>query len=224
MAVRVRLDPIDRDIKLLLSQELSPQRQAEVFKQFARQEINSAKTHNRAILRRDPRMIVTVDGSENESLSSVKVTSVVIAEFEVVLEALGWISTQLQTHSPVKSGRYVKSHELFADGEHVENPNNAPVADRYVFLNVQPYARKLELGSSSQAPAGVYQAVAKLAQKFGNVAKISFGYESAVGFASMSGWAGSSSAKRWAAAHGRRSDTTEWLTRQPAIIVSLGDQ
>ncbi len=222
MAVRIRLDPIDRDIKLLLSQELSPQRQADVFKQFAHQEINAAKAHNRAILKREPRMTVTVDGSQNESLSSLKITSVVIADFEIVLEALGWIDTQLKMHSPVLSGLYAKSHELFADGQHVENPNNAPVADEYVFINVQPYARKIELGQSSQAPDGVYHAVATLARKFGNVAKISFGYRSAVGFASLSGWAGSSSAKRWAAAHGRRSDAREWLTRQPAIIVRLG--
>ena len=48
-------------------------------------------------------------------------------------------------------------------------------ADEYVFINTVPYARKIERGSSSQAPDGVYQAVAMLARdRFGNVARITY--------------------------------------------------
>lgn len=221
MAVRTRVEPIDRDLKLMISQDLSPEAQVRTFVTFARDEISNARNHNRVALGREPALTVTVDGAQNESLSNVKISSVIVAQFELALEVLGWINTQLQMHSPVRSGRYVRSHELFADGQHVENPNAAPVADEYVFINVQPYARKIERGQSSQAPDGVYQAVATLARRFGNTAQISFGYRSAVGFAALSGWAGSSSAKRWAASHGRQSDASEWLTRQPAIIVRV---
>jgi len=74
-----------------------------------------------------------------------------------------------------------------------------------VFLNIQPYARKIERGQSSQAPDGVYQAVATLAQRrFGNVAKITFSYRTAIGGAIIGG------------RKGDRSDL-----RNPAIIVSL---
>ena len=80
-------------------------------------------------------------------------------------------------HSPVLTGRFAKSHELFADGVDTENPNIAPPAEEYVFLNTQPYARKIERGRSPQAPDGVYQAVATLAQRrFGNIARITFSY------------------------------------------------
>jgi hypothetical protein len=220
MAVRIRLDPIDRDIDLLISQDLTPENQSRLFASFAREEIDKAKAINRRALGREPKVRVTVNGSEDPSLSSVPPTGIIIAEFEILLDALGWINTQLQIHSPVKSGLYAKSHELFGDGEHITNPNNPPPAAEYVFLNVQPYARKIERGQSSQAPDGVYQAVARLASgKFGNSASITFSYRSALGFSSLSGWANSPSAMRHAAAHGRRSDASEWLTRQPAIIV-----
>lgn len=220
MAVRIRIDPIDRDIAVLLSQDLSKESQSQVFAQFAREKIEEARVINRTALGRDPRVRITVDGAEGVSLARVRPDGTIIAEFEIVLDALGWINTQLQMHSPVKSGLYAKSHELFADGAHVPNPNNAPPAEEYVFVNVQPYARKIERGLSSQAPVGVYQAVATLGSgRFGNSARISFSFRSAVGFASLSGWSRSRSATQLASRHGRRSDVQDWLTRQPAIIV-----
>ena len=85
-----------------------------------------------------------------------------------------------------------------------------------MFLNTQPYARKIEgyrgLGgvvhrapSSPQAPDGVYQAVATLAQrKFGNVAKITFSYRTAIGGEIIGGKAGDRS-----------------KLRNPAIVVRL---
>lgn len=220
MAVRTKVEPINRDIDLVLSEELSPQGRSALFAEFAGRQIEEARQTNKRALGRVPPHTVSVDGREGAPLASVKPDGVIIVEFEIVSEALAWINTQLQIHSPVKSGLFAKSHELFADGEHVPNPNNPPPAEEYVFLNVQPYARKIERGLSSQAPDGVYQAVATLAQKFGNTAKISFSYRSAVGFAALSKWAGGTSLGRQIRNPARRAD---WLTRQPAIIVRLGN-
>jgi hypothetical protein len=63
--------------------------------------------------------------------------------------------------------------------------NPAP-AQQYVFVNTDPYARKIEgtkqkPPSSPQAPDGVYQAVATLARKFSNLAKITFSYQTVAG-------------------------------------------
>lgn len=205
MAVRTRVDPIDQDIALIIREELSPKARSEVLARFAGEVIEEAKQTNRRALGAVPPYTVTVDGKEGAALTTVKPDGLIVADFELIGETLAWIYTQLQMHSPVLSGRYAKSHELFADGVDTENPNNPPPASEYVFLNMQPYARKIERGQSSQAPDGVYQAVATLAQRrFGNVAKITFGYRTAIG----SGLVG-----------GRRGDRSN--LRNPAIIVKL---
>ena len=172
---------------------------------FAADAIEDAKQQNKRVLGVVPPYEVYVDGREGAPLTSVQPNGTIRAEFQLVNEVLAWINTQLQMHSPVLTGRYAKSHELFADGIDTENPNMAPPAEEYVFLNIQPYARKIERGLSPQAPDGVYQAVATLAQRrFGNVAKITFSYRTAFGGAIIGGKAG---------------DRSE--LRNPAIIVSL---
>jgi hypothetical protein len=56
------------------------------------------------------------------------------------------------------------------------------LAEEYTFINTVPYARKIERGSSRQAPDGVYQAVANLARrKFTKLAKITFSYRTVLG-------------------------------------------
>jgi hypothetical protein len=149
---------------------------------FAAEQIKEAAQQDRQVLGVVPPYDVYVDGRKGAPLTDVKPDGVIRAEFHLVFDVLAWIATQLQTHSPVLTGRYAKSHELFADGAEVNDPDHAPPADEYVFTNIQPYARKLERGKSSQAPDGVYQAVATLAQqRFGNVAKITFSYRTVIG-------------------------------------------
>ena len=205
MAVKTRLDPIGRDFELFVSEDLGPKARSAMLATFAAETIAEASAQNKKVLGVVPPHEIFVDGREGAPLTSVKPDGTIRVEYEPVLEALAWINTQLQLHSPVLSGRYAKSHELFADGVDTENPNAAPPAEEYVFLNIQPYARKIERGQSSQAPDGVYQAVATLAQRrFGNVAKISFSYRTAIGSQIIGGKAG---------------DRSEF--RNPAIIVRL---
>lgn len=220
MVTRTRIQSIDREIELMLGGGLSGAERSRMFGQWAGEQINQARSINRAILKRDPVYTVSVDGREGADLNSVKPHGgVIIAEFQgVITQALEYILTQLQMHSPVLTGHYAKSHELFADNVHVEIPSQAPPATEYVFLNVQPYARKIERGQSSQSPEGVYQAIPKLARsRFGNVAKISFTYRSAAGFESLNQWADRTGLGRQIRSSSRRA---EWLRRQPAIIVT----
>lgn len=218
MAVKTRIEPFDTVIELTLNEYLSGPARSAVFAQFAAETINAARQANRQVMGRDPAYTVTVDGALGAPLTSVKPDGgVIIAEFEIVHDSLLWIMQQLQRHSPILYGVYVNSHELFADGNHVPNPATAPPAKEYVFLNVRPYARKIERGLSPKAPNGVYRGVAALASgKYGNSARISFSYRSAVGFASLSGWANRTKLGGRIRNQARRAD---WLTRQPAIIV-----
>lgn len=205
MAIRTKVEPINREVELIYAQFLSPKAQSAMLAEVAGDMIDEAKETNRKVLGAVPPYTTMVDGREGAPLTSVKPDGIIRTEFELINEALGWINTQLQRFSPVLSGRYAKSHELFADGVDTENPNAASPAEEYVFINIQPYSRKIERGQSSQAPDGVYQAVATLAQRrFGNVAKITFGYRTAIG----GGLVG-----------GRKGDRAS--ERNPAIIVRL---
>lgn len=183
MALATRVQPIVRDLELLQKADLGPKAQSAMLAAFAAEAIEEAKQQNKQVLGVVPPYDVYVDGREGAPLASVKPDGVIRAEFELVNEALAWIYEQLQIHSPVLTGRYASSHELFADGVDVGNPNAAPpAAEVYTFMNTQEYARKIERGASPQAPDGVYQAVATLAaRRFGNIAKIRFTYASIAG-------------------------------------------
>lgn len=206
MALKTRVQPINRDIELMIKESLSPAAQSREFAQFAGEQIEDAKRTNKTILGRTPRLTVSVDGKFNAPLASVRPNGVVIAEFELLTDALAWIGEQLVRHSPVKTGRYQRSHTLFADGKEIDVGAQIPDAEEFVFINIVPYARKIERGSSSQAPNGVYQAVATLAaRRFGNIAKISYGFRTAISGVFVGGAAGNKSSNR-----------------NPAIIVRVG--
>src|SRR5262249_33497792 len=75
---------------------------------------------------------------------------------------------------PFRTGRYQRSHRLYADGSQVDpEGGEVPEASEYIFINTQPYARKIERGLSSQSPEGVYQVVAAMALRlFSDIADI----------------------------------------------------
>lgn len=168
------------DVQWLLDNllpELLPAQKSKDLAEFSDDQIKEIKEENKRALGTEPRYTTTVDGHEGAPLSSVQPDGVVVTEFHLVTaDVLPWIADQLEKHSPVgKTHRYIKSHRLMADGQQVDDIRKAPQAARYVFVNVAPYARKIERGSSSQAPDGVYQAVAALARlRFGNIADIEF--------------------------------------------------
>lgn len=205
MALKTRVDPIDRDIELMLSEELSEKAQSRVFAEFAGAQIADARNTNRQILGRLPRETVTVDGRQGAPLDTVRPDGVIIAEFQLFDDVLIWIADQLEKHSPIKTGRFRKNNTLFADGIETQVGSKLPDAEEFVFTNTLPYTRKIERGQSSQAPDGVFQVVATLAQRrFGNVAKVTFSYRTALGGMFIGG------------REGDRSDQ-----RNPAIIVRM---
>jgi hypothetical protein len=182
MAVTARIQRTGKDISVLVNEALSPKAQSKAIAGFAREKLAEAEQQNRRAIGRVPEHQTIVDGRREAPLDAVKPDGVIVFEFELVTELLGWIAGQLRTHSPSLTGRYAASHKLFADGAEVD-ANNPPAAEVYEFLPVGiPYARKIERGLSPQAPDGVYQVVAELAAKrFGNQANIQFTYTSVAG-------------------------------------------
>lgn len=216
-----RIDPIEQDIALLIRQDLSPEAQSAVLAAYARETLAEVQAANEAVLGHVSPHHTYVDGREGASEDRVRPAGIIVYEFDLMLELFVWIDDQLRQHSPVGSGRdkhpglYKSSHLFFADDQPAEPLSPPAGAQQFVFVNDQPYARKIE------AAEGVYEAVAAMAQRrFGNIAKIAFGWRSLKGGA-VGEWAGRDSAKRHAAAHRRQSDAGEWLTRQPSIVITV---
>lgn len=178
-----KVSTLSRHIELSLERHLSPRQRSQKLASYALDKITEAKAINgRNGQPASHRQIV--DGREGAPLASVKPDGVIIARFDLVTEVLEWIGRALVEASPVLTGLYQRSHVLFVDDVE-RDPSAEPIADfrEAVFLNTQPYARKIEgaFGPelSPQAPDGVYHVVAGIASKrFGNVARVLYGYRS----------------------------------------------
>lgn len=217
MALRVKIDPVEKDIAAMISRDLSVQAQQAEAAAFARQGIDEATRINRMILGREPPVTVWVDGRKGAALESVKPNGgVIIAEFELIEGVLRFIAEELERRSPVVSGAYRRGHTLFVDGLEVQRGGRIPLGEEYVFANAVPYARKIEVGKTEagrafviQVPNRIYERLAKDARsRFGNQAEIKFAFREFVG------------AYRLRHAAGRRRDRQRGgAVQSPAIIV-----
>ena len=197
MPVRTRVEPIDRDVQVILREELSPQARSALLARFAREALQEAEALNRGVLGRVPPRTTFVDGREGASEDSVRPDGTIVYEFELLSDLMVWIGEQLLRHSPYRGGGYRRGHTLFADGAEVPIGAPAPAAREYIFINVVPYARKIERGASKQAPDGVYELVAgQAARRFGNIARVRFTYRTAIGPSLAGGRAGNRSQER----------------------------
>lgn len=218
MGVRVRVDPIGRDIDVMLAEVLSPAAQSQALADVAREALAEGERQNAQALGFVPDHETFVDGRAGAAFETVKPDGTIIIEFDLLEELFVWIAEQLVKHSPFRSGRFAASHAFFADGIEVDPMGTVPPAETYVFVNTQPYARKIERGQSPQAPDGVFEAVAALAsRRFGNLARIWFTYE-----APLTG-----AVQKWALWRAKRSTLRENAKRrqfqkdirQPAILI-----
>ncbi len=222
MAIKGRVETFDRDIELILSNDLSPKARSERLAEFARQELAAAEAKNSRALGYVPPHETFVDGRQGAPVETVKADGTVIFEFSLIETALAVIAEMLIIASPVLTGQFRSSIALFADGDEVEPGKVPPNASEFVFLSTVPYARKIERGLSQQAPDGVFQVVANLAsRRFGNIARVRFGYRSLPSGA-IGNWAQTNSAAALAqrVRGGNPASRMDWLTRQPAVIVT----
>ncbi|WP_051448373.1 hypothetical protein [Bradyrhizobium sp. WSM1417] len=181
MAVRTRIDSIATDINLIVSRDLSPTGQSRAIADYARTEIARADDKNKRILGRVPPRVITVDGRKGGQLEDVRPNGgSIITEWEIVSDVLVWIGDTLRDRSPFVSGDFREGWMLLADGQVVELGGQIPPADVYTFVNVVPYARKIEVGKTTSGRDFVVQVPNRIAERtakdatarFGNIAKI----------------------------------------------------
>ncbi len=228
MTVTTRIQPIYQDIKIIISDLLSPDAQSAAFAAFAQGALEDAEAQDTAALGYTPTHKTFVDGSETDDLASVKPDDgTIVFVFDIVGDALQTIYGWLIEHAPYLHGEYQASIKLYADGAEVDLSGQIPAASQYTFLSGVAYARKIE-GSdgrkpeSAQAPDGVFQVVAAMAQQqFGNTAKVSFSYISPSA-GGVVDWAQTAPAQALAGRlrGGNKLLHQDWLTRVPAITVT----
>lgn len=182
-----RVEPLEKDINVLISQDLSPQAQSRMLAEFARETLAEAEATNSEALGHPVPHETFVDGRAGAAEESVRPSGVIAYEFELVEEVFAWIDEQLIRHSPVgdsrgpHSGLYQQSHVFYADDEEADPLAPPPNIRVGTFVNAVPYARKIETGESPQQPDGVYEVVTHLAaQRFGNIVKVVFAYRGVV--------------------------------------------
>lgn len=187
MAIRIK--PFEKSFQLVLDRSLSREARSQRVAAFARKEIAAIDQQNARALGSVPPRTVTVDGRNGAPLESVNPDrGIIIAEWSLVGDVLQWIFATLRARSPRVSGAYLKGHTVYADGVECD-PTHPLLASEYTFLNLVPYARKIEIGKTKkgrafviQVPNRIYERTADDAKaKFGNVAKIRFTYQAAIG-------------------------------------------
>lgn len=227
MAISTRIEAIDRSIDLLLAPAMAPEERSARLAEFAAREIASVASHNDEVAGRPVPYETAVDGRVGAPLASVRPDGRIVTEWAGGLQGdvVDWIRREIATASPVLTGAYAGSHLLLADGVEVAAFDAALDAAEWVITTTSAYARKLEGMSgkrpplSAQAPHGVYQVVAQEARRrFGNLASIKFTARSVEGGA-ISEWA--SVTKMAAKGHASSRRRRDWLSRQPAIVVTF---
>lgn len=157
---------------------------------LARETINQATALNRAAIGHDVGRTIIVDGRAGASVDSVKIGGTVVAIFAAHEAVVDFVWQTIVGLSPVDRRPnaddivFKDRHRMLVNGvEAGEPPVTIGPDDVVVFVNLLPYARRIEKGwSRRQAPDGVFEAAAAIARaRFGRVASIKFGYGSFFG-------------------------------------------
>lgn len=150
--------------------------------------IDVAKRENAAILSAPPvpnAFERYVDGREGIPEEAVRPAGLIVYTYARMGEIVDYAIEVLRELSPVLSGRYRESHEVFVDGVLAGIDRNFEGAREIVITNVTPYARKIEVGNMKMRVPGshaVYsQAIGDVRARYGNLARIIFDYRGLVG-------------------------------------------
>lgn len=163
-----------------------------------------AKREHRAIMATDPRpnsFKRYVDGVEGAVEEAVRANGVIVYDYERMSEIVQYAMEVLFDLSPVDSGRYRTSHEIYIDGLGAGDLKNWAPGMEVAITNRQPYARKIEVGHMTMTVPGtdmVYQrARRKLLARFGNLVDVQFTYRAIVEGKQVNQQLAASSGQKW---------------------------
>lgn len=130
-----------------------------------------------------PTDLVVVDGRRGGSIAQAE--QLVVIEYGYLREVVDGVLRALVARSPHKSGTYARSFVMMVDGIEAESIAAIQHATQsVVVVNTAPYARRLEIGKRRDGrpfvitvkPRIVEEIALLAASRWGNVAKVAFGY------------------------------------------------
>jgi hypothetical protein len=154
----------DAEWQSFIDGSLSVAAQVSQFVGYVVEQENIAKQINERILGRFVDVKTFVDGTLDKVENIRSLASIVTVQFQIAENVLAFVAKELEKQSPYKSGNYVRGNVLFADGILIDDISKAPSASEFMFVNIVPYALKIESGESPMAPNGVYEVVAQIAK------------------------------------------------------------
>ncbi len=224
--VRTRIDALDRDISLIIAEELSPEAQSRQVAAMARQLRDEAVATNRALTGEEPTWTTIVDGRAGATEDTVKVPGRIDYEFDAGADVVSYVVGLIVKTAPKLSGRYAKSVAIYADGVEVETAQAASDAEEIVVVSTVAYARKIESGRKGYAPGGVFEGAAAMAMsRYGNMASIKLTFASPLGGGThLEAWASKTkqTRKRFKGGAGKaEANRNAWNRRNPAIQIRM---
>lgn len=179
----------------LMNERLTGEPRRQELVRLAHETIADVTASNRAALGLDVDREIIVDGRHGAPIESVRTGGTVVALFAVHQAAIDFTWFTLARLSPVDRRAdandivYRDNHRLLVNGEETHIPDqpgaHVPIGpdDEVVFVNLLPYARRIERGwSKKQAPDGVYEAASAIVRaRFGSIVTVTFTYGSFAG-------------------------------------------
>ncbi|MCM5556285.1 hypothetical protein [Pleomorphomonas sp. JP5] len=223
--VRTRIDALDRDVSLIIDEELSPEAQSRHVAAMARQLRDEAAATNRALTGQEPTWTTTVDGRAGATEETVKVPGRIDYDFDAGSDVVAYVVGLIAKTAPKRSGRYAKSLAVYADGVEVERVGGTLDAEEIIVVSTVAYARKIERGRKGYAPGGVFEGVAAMAMsRYGNMASIKFTFASPLGGGThLEAWASKTkqTRKRFQGGGKAEAGRIAWNRRNPAILIRM---
>ncbi|MHA6690595.1 hypothetical protein [Devosia sp. A449] len=150
---------------------------------------------------RPARFTRTVDGVRGAQEEQVRADGTIIYEYPRLDDVVRFAMETLFDLSPVLSGEYRLRHQLFVGGVEARNLSDWDGASEILITNPLPYSRKIEMSTMTMRVPGtdrVYEEAASVvAARYGNTARVQFGWQGVVGGATASGLVGNKSINRF---------------------------
>lgn len=223
--VRTRIDALDRDVSLIIDEELSPEAQSRQVAAMARQLRDEAAATNRALTGQESTWTTIVDGKAGATEETVKVPGRIDYDFDAGSDVVSFVVGLIAKTAPKRSGRYAKSLAIYADGVEVETVGGTLDAEEIIVVSTVAYARKIERGRKGYAPGGVFEGVAAMAMsRYGNMASIKFTFAAPLGGGThLEAWASKTkqTRKRFSGGSKAEASRTAWNRRNPAILIRM---
>jgi hypothetical protein len=179
---RIKLNAVARELSLA-SMGLTGDAFRRFHAELAQKELQRVLNDSRGAAGREPYYLQFVDGRQGAALDSVKLGGVIEFTFDHIAEIATEAWELLKQLSPVdrspdaRAPAYRDHHAIFINGAEVKDLSGLKPGDEVLFANLLPYARKIEQGSSAQAPNGVYEVAQKtLRQRYGKLLYIEMTY------------------------------------------------